>query len=132
VADDPNWRECAVLAPWFCRWWVYLLVALVVAGVVFMILSLLTGALYPLAAPPKSWLWVRLALSALAGAVAFLLLWLFCQLLIFWFCLVAGIAVAVIVLLILRSLHWFWRLVVSLLAGAATFGLLWLLLRHLA
>jgi len=131
VVGDANWRECVVLSRWFCRWWAFLLVALVFAVVVFVVLSLLTGAVYPQAAPPKSWLWVRLALSALAGTVAFLLLWLFCRQLILWFCLVAGITVGVIVFLIWRTLPVIWRIVVSLLAGAVTFGVLRLLLRHL-
>jgi hypothetical protein len=72
--------------------------------------------------------WVRLVLSALAGALAWLLLWLFCQLLVLWFCVLAGLVVAVIVFVVRRT-GWVWRLVVSLLAGGATFAILWLLLR---
>jgi hypothetical protein len=124
VAVDPNWRECAVMPPWLCRWWIRLLAALVVAVLVFLVLTWTTGSVLPL--------WARLALSLLAGAVAFLLLWLFCQLLIVLFCLVAAITVAVLVFLIWRTLPLVWRLIVSLLAGAGTFGIFWLLLKHLA
>jgi subtilisin family serine protease len=132
VAGDPDWRDCANRRPWFCRWWVLLLAALIVAGLVFFILSRGTGTGYQQGAPPGRPLWVRLALSVLAGAVVFLLLWLFCELLILAFCLLAGVVVAVAVFLAWRTGPLIWRFVVSLLAGVATFGLLWVLLRGLA
>lgn len=74
AVGDPQWQEkCARTTPWYCIWWVWLLIALFVGVVVGVIVYRVRPA-----GSPGRLKWAVVA-GVIAAVVVFVLLWLLCR-----------------------------------------------------